>query len=173
MQTFVILLRGINVGGHNKLPMKELVPLLKANQYQDISTYIQTGNIVLTAENNPEQDIKHMIASHFGFTPDVFVISVADFSLAVANNPYHEFDGKLVHLYFCQHIIELNMEKIKKWIGLTESYHIEQNILYLHAPDGIGRSKLVANIESCLNQTGTGRNLNTINKISIMLEDKQ
>lgn len=173
MQTFIVLLRGINVGGHNKLPMKDLVPLLKSYHYQDISTYIQTGNILLSAKYNPEQDIKKLITLNFGFTPSVFVISVSDFSTAVANNPYQNFDGKLVHFYFCQAPIQLNLEKTQKWQSSTESYHIADNVFYLHAPDGIGRSKLVANIESCLGQAGTGRNLNTINKITMMLEDNK
>lgn len=180
MQTFVILLRGINVGGKNMLPMKALVPLLSAHQYQNISTYIQTGNIVLTAQScsqkipteqaNLEQDIKDIIANNFGFTPNVFAISADEFSAAVSNNPYKDIDGKLVHFYFCQQNIDLNLDKTNKYLADSESYQVKNNVLYLHAPDGIGRSKLVANIETCLGQAGTGRNLNTINKIITMLE---
>jgi len=184
MQTFVILLRGINVGGKNMLPMKALVPLLSAHQYQNISTYIQTGNIVLTAQGGPqqitpeqtkleqtklEQDIKDIITNNFGFTPNVFAISADEFSAAVSNNPYKDIDGKLVHLYFCQYNINLNLDKTNKYLAESESYQIKNNVLYLHAPDGIGRSKLVANIEACLGQSGTGRNLNTVNKIITML----
>lgn len=183
MQTFVILLRGINVGGKNMLPMKALVPLLTANQYQDVTTYIQTGNIVLKApqsskQANPEhapaeQEIENTIAalisSNFGFTPSVFVISSNKFSAAVNNNPYKDIDGKFVHFYFCQENIDLNLDKTNKWLANSESYQVKNNVLYLHAPEGIGRSKLVANIEACLGQAGTGRNLNTVNKIITML----
>jgi uncharacterized protein (DUF1697 family) len=103
MQTFVILLRGINVGGNNLLPMKTLVPLLIASGYQDISTYIQTGNIVLTSnsDTNPEQDIKALITEQFGFTPNTFVIQANEFSESVANNSYQSFDCKFVHFFFC------------------------------------------------------------------------
>jgi uncharacterized protein (DUF1697 family) len=175
MQTFVILLRGINVGGKNMLPMKELVPLLKANDYQDVSTYIQTGNIVLKATDSLkktilEQDIKELITNHFGFTPNVFAITANEFNQVAADNPYKEKDGKLVHLYFCQKNIDLNLEKTHKWLAETEAYQAKANVFYLYAPEGIGRSKLVANIEGCLNQAGTGRNLNTVNKITVMIK---
>ncbi len=73
--------------------------------------------------------------------------------------------------FFCHNNIELNLEKINKYLGDSEAFHIDNNVFYLHAPDGIGRSKLVANIEACLGQTATGRNLNTINKIALMLKN--
>jgi uncharacterized protein (DUF1697 family) len=174
MQTFVILLRGINVGGNNLLPMKSLVPLLTASGYQNISTYIQTGNIVLTSNNdtNPEHDIKALITEQFGFTPNTFVIQTNEFSKSVANNPYQSFEGKFVHFYFCQQDIKLKMDNVDKWLSSTETYYVENNVFYLHAPEGIGRSKLVANIESCLGQPATGRNLNTVNKITTMIGGK-
>ncbi|GHB76413.1 hypothetical protein GCM10008107_27400 [Psychrosphaera saromensis] len=174
MQTFVILLRGINVGGNNLLPMKTLVPLLIASGYQDISTYIQTGNIVLTSnsDSSPEQDIKALITEQFGFTPNIFVIAASEFSESVANNPYQDFEGKFVHFYFCQQAVELQMDNLTKWLSSTETYQVNNNVFYLHAPDGIGRSKLVANIESCLGQPATGRNLNTVNKITTMIGGK-
>ncbi|KGJ93367.1 DUF1697 domain-containing protein [Thalassotalea sp. ND16A] len=61
MQTFIILFRGINVGGNNLLPMKELVPLLQQKDYQDVSSYIQSGNVVLKCENNPASDLKQIV----------------------------------------------------------------------------------------------------------------
>ena len=176
MQKLVILLRGINVGGKNMLPMKELIPLLKTNDYQDVSTYIQTGNIVLNAlkNSNPEQEnkniITNLIANHFSFTPNVFVITADEFNTVINNNPYKNEDGKLVHLYFCEQNIDLNLDKTNKWLADSETYQVKNNVLYLYAPNGIGRSKLVANIEACLGQASTGRNLNTVNKITVMIE---
>ena len=62
-------------------------------------------------------------------------------------------------------------DKLNKYIAESEEFTVIGNVFYLHAPKGIGRSKLVANIESCIGQRATGRNLNTVNKISNMLKN--
>ncbi len=169
MQTYVVLLRGVNVGGKNLLPMKPLVTLLEQNDFQQVSYYIQSGNLVLTSKTDPCVTIKALICEHFGFTPDVFVLSSSDFSAVVNNNPYQEYEGKFVHCYFCKKAITLDLSKIERWISATEKYHVAHNVFYLFAPEGIGRSKLVANIDACLGQSGTGRNLNTVNKIKSLI----
>ena len=170
MQTYIILFRAVNVGGKNLLPMKALVPLLEQNNYQNVSSYIQSGNVVLKSIVNPTEDIKTIVCKHFDFTPDVFVIDESSFSTRVFNNPYKAFEGKFVHFYCCKNDINVVDEKLNKYVSSSEQFTVKDNVFYLYAPDGIGRSKLVANIESCLGQSATGRNLNTINKLSAMLK---
>lgn len=170
MQKYIVLFRGINVGGKNLLPMKELVSLLKQNKFEDISSYIQSGNVVLKCGDNPMQQIQRLVTDNFGFSPSVFALDHSTFASAVSANPYCESEGKFVHFYFCKNDIELNHDQVDKFISESEEYTVNGKVFYLHAPEGIGRSKLVANIESCLGQNATGRNLNTINKISSMLE---
>lgn len=171
MKKFIILFKGVNVGGKNLLPMKELVALLEQNNYQEVSSYIQSGNIVLKCDSDPSDDLKKIIAEKFGFTPEIFVLNETEYSIAMANNPYNEHEGKLVHYYFSHNAVELNLDKLNKYIDPSEEYHLQENVFYLHAPNGIGRSKLVSNIESCLGQTATGRNLNTVNKISAIVNN--
>ncbi len=171
MQKFVVLFRGINVGGNNLLPMKELVPLLKQSKFESVSSYIQSGNIVLKSPENPTDQLKSIVSKNFGFSPDVFTLDESTFSTAALNNPYKEYEGKLVHLYFCMSDINLVQDKLNKYVAESEEYTVKNNVFYLHAPKGIGRSKLVANIESSLGQSATGRNLNTVNKISAMLSN--
>lgn len=170
MQQFIILFRGINVGGNNLLPMKEFVPLLTKNGYVDVSSYIQSGNIVLKNQQNPAEHIQDIVYKHYGFSPEVFAMSESAFSESFSNNPYNEFEGKFVHFYFCKNQISLVEDKVNKYSAESEQFQVIGNVFYLHAPDGIGRSKLVANIESCLGQQATGRNLNTIQKINAMLK---
>lgn len=170
MQKYIVLFRGINVGGNNILPMKEFVERLKQNKYQGVSSYIQSGNVVLQSAGNPTKPIQSIVSKHYGFSPLVLALNDFEFSTAVLNNPYSEFEGKFVHFYFCENTIELNQERLNKFISDAEDYTVNGNVFYLHAPEGIGRSKLVANIESCLGQGGTGRNLNTVNKISSLLK---
>lgn len=170
LKTFILLFRGINVGGRNMLPMKELVVLLDKLGYSDVLSYINSGNIVLKSKTNPASTIKNSIAEEYGFKPELFVLTEPELEVAIANNPYKHYQGKFVHFYFCKSPIDINMEKTNKYKTSSEVYQIQGNVFYLHAPDGIGRSKLVANIESCLGQVATGRNLNTVTKISAMLE---
>ena len=171
MQKFIILFRGINVGGNNPLPMKTFVELLKQSGYESVSSYIQSGNIVLKSATNPIEQVQNIVFKNFGFSPVVFALDEPAFCLSVLNNPYKEFEGKFVHFYFCKHDINLVHDKLDKYLASSEAFSVKGNIFYLHAPEGIGRSKLVANIESCLGQSATGRNLNTINKISTMLKN--
>jgi uncharacterized protein (DUF1697 family) len=169
MEKYIIFFRGINVGGKNLLPMKELVPLLEEAAFEEVASYIQSGNVVLKSPSNPADVIHKVVLDNFGFSPELFILNETEFCTAMANNPYQTFEGKFVHFYFCHNTIELNQEKVKKYHTESEGYYIKGKVFYLHAPHGIGRSKLVANIEVCLDQSASGRNLNTTNKVSAML----
>lgn len=168
MNTYIILLRGVNVGGKNLLPMKELKKALSENGIENVNTYIQSGNILVSSPDNPESKIGSLIESNFGFEPELLSLSNAEFDLAVSNNPFKEFEGKFVHFYFCKEPPELNLTKTQSLSSATEKYKLVNSVFYLHAPDGIGRSKLVSNIEACLGVSATGRNLNTVNKLKEM-----
>ena len=172
MKTYIVLFRGINVGGKNTLPMKELTAVLAENDYVDIKTYIQSGNVVLRSQKKPDSNIRSLVQNNFDIKSEVFAIDESDFISAVKNNPYKSKEGKTIHFYFCKSSPKLNVTKLKKLKAESEKYHIEGKILYLYAPEGIGRSKLVANIESCLGVPSTGRNLNTVNKIQSMLKNE-
>ena len=169
MNKYVVLLRAVNVGGKNLVPMKEFKSLLENKGVQNISTYIQSGNIVLQSESSPTQLIQEVIESEFGFMPQVLVLSESEFKQSIENNPFSEGEGKFIHFYYCQDHPAINNEKLQKYCSETEHYQLVGKVFYLHAPSGIGRSKLVANIESCLGVPATGRNLNTVNKIESML----
>ena len=169
MEKYIIFFRGVNVGGKNLLPMKELVALLQKTVFEEVSSYIQSGNVVVQNSTNPADVINKVVLDNFGFSPELFVLNEAQFNSAMENNPYQTFEGKFVHFYFCHYAIELNKEKMAKYLAESEAYFVKDKVFYLHAPNGIGRSKLVANIEACLDQSASGRNLNTVNKVSTML----
>jgi uncharacterized protein (DUF1697 family) len=169
MEKYVIFFRGINVGGKNLLLMKALVPLLEEATFEKVSSYIQSGNVVLKSSANPADIVHKIVLDNFDFSPELFILNEAEFCTALANNPYQTFEGKFVHFYFCHNAIVINQDKMTKYLAETESYLVKGKVFYLHAPNGIGRSKLVAHIEACLDQPASGRNLNTTNKVSIML----
>ncbi|RKF18002.1 DUF1697 domain-containing protein [Alginatibacterium sediminis] len=169
MDRYVLLLRAVNVGGKNRLPMQELRLLLQQAGYQGVQSYIQSGNIILCAASNPLADVAKLIADNFGFEAQIIALVDEDFVQAAKANPFTAGEPKTIHCYFCQQQPNLDLQKIEVTRDPSESYQVVGNTFYLHAPNGIGRSKLVKNIEACLGVSSTGRNLNTVNKLCEML----
>ena len=169
VKTYIVLFRGINVGGKNLVPMKELVVVLGKCNYQNIKTYIQSGNIVLQSQKRPN-NIAAIFQKKFGFEPVVYVIKESELHAAIANNPYKSPNGKDIHFYFCKDKPKIDTVKLERYKSESEEFHIDVKVFYLYAPDGIGRSKLAANVESCLGVAATGRNLNTIHKLQHMVQ---
>ena len=170
MSKYVVLFRGINVGGNNKVAMKPLVTALEEAGFNDVKHYIQSGNIVLTSAKEPRQAVSEVVEQLCGISPAIMTISANEFHEIVANNPFRHHEGKLVHTFICQQSPTINLDKVAKYQLPSEEYTVVGRTLYLYAPDGLGRSKLAANMESCLGISSTSRNLNTINKLVSMLE---
>jgi uncharacterized protein (DUF1697 family) len=171
MKKYIVLLRGINVGGENLISMKELVRYLEEGGFHNVKTYIQSGNIVLESKSLVSTDLGVLIEAKFGFKPGVVILEKSEFDRVIRNNPFNPKDGKFAHFYFCSEHPKLHSENLDKYRAESEEYEIMGNVFYLYAPNGIGRSKLVANIESCLGVSATGRNLNTISKLSEMVKN--
>lgn len=172
MKTWIALLRGINVGGHNRLPMASLSKILEATGCAHVKTYIQSGNAVFKADvrsvANREQKIGRAIEYEHGFCPAVRLITADELGEAIAANPYSSAvsEPKTLHLYFPeQPPEEERISAAKALSSETESFEVIGNLLYLHAPDGIGRSKFAAGIEKALRVRTTGRNWRTIEKL--------
>jgi uncharacterized protein (DUF1697 family) len=170
MNTYILLFRGINVGGNNILPMKALTALLESLGYQQIRTYIQSGNVVLNSERQPNSNVSDQIEQQFGFKPQMMVLNKSQFKAAVQNNPFSSDQGKTIHFFFLAGAPSPDIEKLDSLAAPSEAYHINDEVFYLHAPDGIGRSKLAANVEKCLAVSTTARNLNTVNKLHSMID---
>ncbi len=98
MQTWIALLRGVNVGGKNKLPMKALVAELEALGFVDVQTYIQSGNVVFRRPSTATaasiaSSIATGIKMKFGFQPSVMVLSKEELAAAAKSNPFPEAEG--------------------------------------------------------------------------------
>jgi uncharacterized protein (DUF1697 family) len=171
MKTWIALLRGINVGGKHKVSMKELVKLMEAKGFADVKTYIQSGNVVFQSRTRPKDEIGRLIEKKFGFKPEVFVLSGADLEKAMTNNPYKTGEGKAIHFFFCDEAPKsVDYELLESLRAKSEEYKLAGKVFYLHAPDGIGRSKLVEKMgKAFAGVTMTARNLNTINKLAEMI----
>lgn len=171
MKTWIALIRGINVGGKHKVPMKELVKHMENEGFANVKTYIQSGNVVFDYAKKPGDEISILIQEKFGFWPEVFILNATDLKTCMANNPYRKAEGKAVHFFFFDKAPKLvdfaflDSLKVK-----SEEYKLVDKVFYLHAPDGIGRSKLTEKMgKAFTGVTMTARNLNTINKLAEML----
>jgi len=172
MKTYVALFRGLNVGGNNILPMKELVALLENIGLQSVRTYIQSGNAVFQSEEKNasllSNTIRTAIKKSHGFEPQVLLLEFEEMERAVGSNPFPEAESepKTLHVYFLA-----SMPKHPDFDALEgaksdgERFALKDGVFYLHAPDGIGRSKLAANAERLLGVSMTGRNWRTVCKV--------
>lgn len=172
MKTWIALLRGINVGGKNILPMKELTSLMGTNGFSDVKTYIQSGNVVFKSASKPSDEIGTLIEGKFGFKPSVFILSETELKEAAQNSPYQTDIGKTLHFFFCDQIPQsVDYEFLDGLKAPSEEYQLIDKVFYLYAPDGIGRSKLAEKMGRTFKDvTMTARNLNTINKLIEMVE---
>ena len=175
MTTLIALLRGINVGGNNKLPMKELSALLTGMGLRDVQTYIQSGNVVFRCEPKNKAtlaaNITAAIKAQHGFAPHILLLEAAELRKAMATNPYPEAETepKSLHLFFLdkapQHPDLKSLDDIK---ADNERYKLAGKVFYLHAPDGVGNSKLAARAEKLLGVAASARNWNTVCKLAEM-----
>ena len=171
----IALFRGINVGGNNLLPMKELVAVLKECGLEEPKTYIQSGNVVFRGGVGSNRQVADHISaaveiSH-GFKPNVIVMTAEDLTSAAAANPYPEAaaDPKTLHLFFASDVVaHPDYDKLDSLQAASERFALKEAVFYLHAPDGIGRSKLVKGAEKALGVPVTARNWNTVQKLMEM-----
>ena len=103
MKTYIVILRGINVSGKNILPMVELRELLSSLEFENVQTYIQSGNIILNSELIKEavvEKVKNGIALKFGYDVPVLARTIPEWEKAIENNPYPTENHKIVSFTF-------------------------------------------------------------------------
>jgi len=179
MQTWVALFRGINVGGNNIIPMKILTQIMTDAGYEAVQSYIQSGNVVFkhreTRSNVLASELSLLIQQHFAFQPKVMLLSATEFNQILAQNPFkHTYsEAKQVHFFFVDEIATCaDLAQLQQLKSPSEAYELQAKGLYLFAPEGIGRSKLVAKVDKCLGVSTTARNLNTLLKLKDILKLK-
>ncbi len=172
MSIWIALIRGINVGGKNVLPMKELVRDFQSLQLEDVKTYIQSGNVVFRFSGTDGKTLGDRIADRIeqrhGFRPRVLAMTAGRFEAAIRANPFPEAAGepKTLHLCFLASPPDApDLEALNALRSPTERFLLSGDVFYLHAPDGIGRSKLAAGVDRHLGVQSTARNWRTVQKI--------
>ncbi len=170
-----MLLRGINVGGANALRMDALKALLATLGCREVQTYIQSGNVIFSGLVDAaafEEIVADEIALSHGFRPQVLVIAEEDFREIVAGYPYPEaFEApKTGHVWFLAGAADPDRSALAGLAAASERFELTERAFYLHAPDGIGRSKLAERAERLLRVPATARNLGTCRRLLAMLD---
>jgi len=181
MTTHLALLRGINVSGHNMMKMDVLKTVLEGIGFQNVQTYIQSGNVFVdTNEENPAKvgfQIKQEIFKAFGHEVPIVIIGRTDLEKSLKNNPFlkeKEVDSKKLYVAFVSialrsdSINDLKMSQVK-----PDEAHIEENRIYIKYAIGAGKTRFDQKyIEKKLNVTATIRNWNTVTQLLKMYAEK-
>ena len=178
MKTYVALFRGINVGGKNLLPMRVLVPVLEDLGARRVMTYIQSGNAVF---QGPDQDLSRLsgkisreIQKRCGFAPQVLLLKLTDIERVIRKNPFPEAerDPASLHIGFLASAPKNpDLKTLSRLKSENERFRLLGRIFYLHAPAGIGRSKLAAKAQHLLGVSMTDRNWRTVCKLREMARE--
>jgi uncharacterized protein (DUF1697 family) len=173
MTAWVALLRGVNVGGGNRLPMASLRTSVASLGYADVATYIQSGNVVFRTDE-PEsvivERLRALLAERHGLSVPVVARTGEELTDAVDRHPFTDIgiEPKLLHVAFLDREPDLSDgPHPDRW--LPDGWAIEGRELFLAYPAGSGRSKMtIEQFERPWRVTATARNLNTVVKLAAM-----
>ena len=182
MRAIIAMLRGVNVGPHNRISMQALRAMCGSLDWQGVQTYVQSGNLVFQCKDrNLGALAKRFDAAFeraFGFHAPLVLRTAAEMRAVVVNNPFSKRKGiepGKLHVYFLTE--ELSPEARKQLETMKagpEEIKTAGRELYVYFPEGMGRSKLPALIDRLLKKTGTARNWNSVTNLLEMaakLED--
>jgi uncharacterized protein (DUF1697 family) len=174
----VALLRGVNVGGKNKLPMKDLAAMFADAGCGSVRTYVQSGNVVFTATpalaaTLPDR-ITERIAERFGFRSPVMLRTADELRRVVANSPFppEEMPPTALHVLFLADVpTQRRVAALDPDRSPPDRFEAIGREIYLHAPNGLGRSRLTNDyFDRALGTVSTGRNWRTVTTLLAMMD---
>jgi uncharacterized protein (DUF1697 family) len=167
MTVFVALLRAVNVGGTSILPMKELAILCTGLGFNHVRTYIQSGNVIFDSplgKDIARQELEQALSKKMGKPVDVLLRTAAELRSVLAANPFADAQPSKVAVLFCASNLPQGwLEQLP--IPGSEEVRAGKKEIYIHYPEGMGRSKLKLPAST---GTVTARNLNTVAKLLAM-----
>lgn len=181
MTTHLALLRGINVSGHNMIKMEALKTTLEAIGFQNVQTYIQSGNVFVDTEEENALKVGFLIRQEifkvFGHEVPVVVIGKDDLAICFRNNPFlkeKDFDTKKLYVAFVSTTLKnesINDLKISQF--KPDEASIDGSRIYIKYAVGAGKTRFDQKyIEKKLNVTATIRNWNTVTQLLTLFEER-
>jgi uncharacterized protein (DUF1697 family) len=181
MIKYIALLRGINVSGQKQIKMSDLKLLFEELEFQDVETYIQSGNVIFSfrtaTPKSLEEKIERKITEQFGFQVRVIVKTPDELEFVHNNNPFIKKQKKdVAQIYFTFLSETPSIGKIKELKEVNcspEEYIIDGKTIYLFLPNGYGKAKMNNNFfEKRLNVFATTRNWKTVNALFEMAKSE-
>lgn len=172
MARWVALLRGINVGGGNRLPMADLRAIADHFGWQNPRTYIASGNLIFEAEGAAPELTANLSAAlaNRGLNVPVLILPEADLRAAYAACPYTPEDLRMVHAIFALNPFKIDRDQLATLLGDDEGFGLNGQVAYLHTPQGFSKSNLAEKLDRVLGTQTTARNLRTLTKLVEMLD---
>ncbi|HMD48740.1 MAG TPA: DUF1697 domain-containing protein [Bryobacteraceae bacterium] len=175
--THLALLRGINVGGKNILPMKDLAQMFSDAGCSNVRTYIQSGNVIFDTRGSAPKiaaAITTEIEKRFGYRVPLVLRTSEQLLQAIRANPFLPTvaDQRWLHVYFLAHLPNAAaIAALDPARSAPDAFHVVGQEIYLHVPNGMGRTKLTnAYFDAKLSTTSTARNWATALKLSEMMQ---
>lgn len=181
MQTYISILRGINVSGHNLVKMDGLRKSYESLGFQNVKTYKQSGNLIFTASefdnNELEQIVSGQIEKDFGIVVPVIVLTIDSLKQIVDGNPFlkdSSMDTAFLHATFlASRPLNFHHKDVEDKRLDGEDVVLTDNVVYLYCPNGYGRTKLTNNfLEAKLKVIATTRNWKTTSELLKIAQQK-
>ena len=182
MPVLISMLRGVNVGPHNRIKMDALRAVYTSLKLEDPRSYLQSGNVIFkTRENKTAQlanKIQGAIQKKFGCCPEVILRTPDELRKAIAGNPFadrpHLEPGKFLVTFLDAEPPRQAAATLAQFKDYPEELHLKGRELYIYFPNGAGRSKLPwSSVERFLKVTGTARNWNSVTSLLKMAEEME
>lgn len=179
MPVVISMLRGVNVGGHNKIKMDALRALCESLKLRDPRTYVQSGNVIFRTEQRDlgrlAKRLQNEIERSFGFRPDVIFRTTTELRQVITKSPFATRRGiepsKLLVIFLANDPGQEAKDQVLRIKTDLEELRIDGREIYIYYPNGMARPKLSwAVIEKILKTRGTGRNWNSVTKLLEMAE---
>ena len=177
-ETYLALLRGINVGGKNKLPMKDLADMFVEAGCRDARTYIQSGNVIFTADPDVVARLPGLITTHigerFGYRVPVVLRTAQQIADVMHNNPFvaEGAAAETLHVLFLADLPRAgSVDDLDPNRSPPDAFVVRGQEIYLRLPNGVAESKLTnAYFDSKLVTTSTGRNWRTVTTLCQLMD---
>jgi len=178
-EVYVALLRGVNVGGHNKLPMKSLTSFCEAQGCCDVRTYIQSGNVVFAANAKTASSfplaLKTQIKEEHGFETTAILRTTDELRLVTQSNPFLKpgVDTKSLYvLFLADKPSPADAVRLNPPCENDEAFALRGREIFWYLPRGGGRSKMANyRFDKILRTVGSARNWQTVTKLLALMEE--
>ncbi|MEN6453274.1 MAG: DUF1697 domain-containing protein [Prolixibacteraceae bacterium] len=180
MDTFVVFLKGVNIGGHNRVKMDVLKKALTELRFERVKTYINSGNLILQSKQGKEKivdQVAQVIRTNFGINVNMIIKTANELTDIAEKSPFSaetecDYDKRAV-VMLSERVDPVQLQVFKDEGKVSENYYLTDDLLFVYYHNGFAKTKLTSDyIERKLRVITTARNWNTILKLRDMIRNE-